>query len=134
MATNATNCYGISTTGPAGLDANPGTASFCRGERSGGIAITAGIAIGCTVATGTVNSLNKFLGTPGSIPRLQVITIPAGEFSHQCAQCGKTEADNATLEFRVTADGEEYCTLCRPRKSPSNLRLRSGSRRHAPCG
>jgi len=63
-AANATNCFGFSASGTAGLDANPGTASFCRGQRTGGIAISAGIAIGCTVVTGTVSSLNKFLGTP----------------------------------------------------------------------
>jgi hypothetical protein len=63
-ANNATNCFGTSGTGPAGIDANPGTASYCRGSRASGIAINAGIAIGCTVATGTVASANKFLGTP----------------------------------------------------------------------
>jgi len=63
-AANATNCFGFSTSGAAGIDANPGTASFCRGQRAGGTAISAGIAIGCTAVTGTVNSLNKFLGTP----------------------------------------------------------------------
>ena len=63
-AQNATNCFGQSSTGAAGLDANPGTASYCRGERNGGRAIDAGIAIGCTVVTGTVSSANKFLGTP----------------------------------------------------------------------
>ncbi len=41
---------------------------------------------------------------------------PAGSFFHKCAVCGKTELDDATLEFRVTSDGEEYCTVCRPKK------------------
>lgn len=35
---------------------------------------------------------------------------------HKCHACGKTEQDDHTLDFRVTADGEEYCTVCRPRK------------------
>jgi len=65
LAATATNCSGTTSTGPAGIDASPGTASYCRGSRgNGGTAISAEIAIGCTVATGTVNSANKFLGTP----------------------------------------------------------------------
>ena len=58
------NCEGTSTSGSFGLSAT-GTASSCRGQRNGGVAISAGIAIGCTVnGTGTVTSANKFLGTP----------------------------------------------------------------------
>lgn len=37
-------------------------------------------------------------------------------FFHKCQSCGKTETDDATLEFRVAADGEEYCSVCRPKK------------------
>lgn len=60
---NATNCYGESGSGPFGLYVQ-GTASFCRGRRTGGIAISAGIAVGCTVSAGTVQSAQKHLGTP----------------------------------------------------------------------
>ncbi len=61
---NATNCSGKSTSGTVGLQVT-GTASFCRGTRDGGTAVSASIAIGCTVSgTGTVTSANKFLGTP----------------------------------------------------------------------
>jgi len=35
---------------------------------------------------------------------------------HKCHQCGKTDMDDPHLDFRVTDDGEEYCTVCRPRK------------------
>jgi hypothetical protein len=42
---------------------------------------------------------------------------PQGTFFHKCANCGKTDLDDPKLEFRVTSDGEEYCTVCRPRKS-----------------
>lgn len=63
-AQTATNCAGNTTSGSIGLSAS-GTASSCRGRRDGGIAINAGIAIGCSVSgTGTINSANKFLGTP----------------------------------------------------------------------
>jgi hypothetical protein len=64
VAPVATNCFGTSTTGATGMTV-AGTASFCRGRRDGGFAISAGIAIGCTVSgTGTISSANKFLGTP----------------------------------------------------------------------
>ena len=60
----ATNSTGTSTTGSFGLQV-PGAASFCRGRRDGGVAISATIAIGCTVTgSGTITSANKFLGTP----------------------------------------------------------------------
>ena len=60
-ADNATNCTGTSTSGSSGMSVL-GTAHTCRGQRDGGIALTA---IGCTVnGTGTVSSANKFLGTP----------------------------------------------------------------------
>lgn len=32
------------------------------------------------------------------------------ETFHRCAVCGRTELDSSALEFRVGADGEEYCT------------------------
>lgn len=35
---------------------------------------------------------------------------------HKCHQCGKTDVDDPKLEFRVTDDGDEYCTICRPRR------------------
>ena len=49
--------------------------------------------------------------------RYEAAKIPSGSFFHQCAQCKKTELDDKTLDFRVTADGEEYCSICRPRKT-----------------
>lgn len=42
---------------------------------------------------------------------------PQGSFFHKCASCGKTDLDDPKLEFRVTSDGDEYCTVCRPRKN-----------------
>ena len=29
---------------------------------------------------------------------------------HRCSTCGRTEASHPELDFRVSADGEEYCT------------------------
>ncbi len=49
--------------------------------------------------------------------RYEAAQTPAGAFFHQCAECKKTELDDKALDFRVTADGEEYCSVCRPRKT-----------------
>jgi hypothetical protein len=35
--------------------------------------------------------------------------LPETESLHRCGTCGKTEHDDPDLEFRVAADGEEYC-------------------------
>ena len=65
VGNSAFNCEGFSTSGSFGLSSPLGTASSCRGKRDGGTAISAGIAIGCTVnGTGSVSSAQKFLGTP----------------------------------------------------------------------
>lgn len=39
--------------------------------------------------------------------------VSAEATMHECASCGKTEGDDADLVFRVAADGEEYCAVCR---------------------
>jgi hypothetical protein len=36
----------------------------------------------------------------------------SGEAFHTCGGCGKTDVAHPELEFRVAADGEEYCELC----------------------
>jgi hypothetical protein len=63
VAVNATNCVGTSETGTNGMNIS-GTASYCRATRSNGVAMTAGIAIGCTSGGGTITSAQKHLGTP----------------------------------------------------------------------
>lgn len=63
LADIVTNSLGTSSTGTAGIQAT-GTASFCRGSRASGTAISAPIAIGCTAASGTISSAQKHLGTP----------------------------------------------------------------------
>lgn len=37
----------------------------------------------------------------------------AAAFFHQCTVCQKTEVDDAKLEFRVNAEGDEVCSDCR---------------------
>jgi membrane associated rhomboid family serine protease len=39
------------------------------------------------------------------------------ETLHRCAQCGRTEASHPELDFRVSADGEEYCAEHLPPKA-----------------
>jgi len=41
--------------------------------------------------------------------------MSAKDAMHECATCGKTEHDDPDLVFRVAADGEEYCDVCRGR-------------------
>jgi hypothetical protein len=56
--------------------------------------------------------------------RFEAAKSPETVTFHKCLQCGKTELDDRHLDFRVTDDGEEYCTVCRPRAGgpqPSNL-------------
>lgn len=48
--------------------------------------------------------------------RFESAQSSSDSFFHKCATCSKTDADDATLEFRVTADGEEYCSICKPKK------------------
>jgi membrane associated rhomboid family serine protease len=47
--------------------------------------------------------------------RLGKILGDAPESLHRCAACGRTEASDPALEFRVTASGDEYCTDHLPR-------------------
>lgn len=35
--------------------------------------------------------------------------LPKSEAFHRCANCGRTEISDPGLEFRIGADGEEYC-------------------------
>ncbi|MCE9520648.1 MAG: rhomboid family intramembrane serine protease [Verrucomicrobia bacterium] len=48
--------------------------------------------------------------------RFESTQAPSGSYFHKCAICSKTEIDDTTLEFRVTADGEEYCSICKPKQ------------------
>ncbi|RYD50217.1 MAG: hypothetical protein EOP85_00005 [Verrucomicrobiaceae bacterium] len=62
---NVTNCYGISSNSSLGGGIfSPGTVSFSRGYCTGGTAISAFNAIGCSAVAGTVTATNKSLGTP----------------------------------------------------------------------
>jgi len=50
---------------------------------------------------------------PSLLSRRATEQAPAETF-HRCHTCGHTEASAPHLEFRVSADGEEYCTQHRP--------------------
>lgn len=41
--------------------------------------------------------------------RFQQAAAPVEEALHRCAVCGRTEATDPHLDFRVARDGEEYC-------------------------
>jgi hypothetical protein len=42
--------------------------------------------------------------------RFDAARVPAGESLHCCEACGITELTSPDAEFRVAADGREYCT------------------------
>ncbi|MEM7145703.1 MAG: hypothetical protein AAF591_11250 [Verrucomicrobiota bacterium] len=44
--------------------------------------------------------------------RFQAASEPETDSFHKCYACGVTENDDPNLEFRVAADGEEYCLPC----------------------
>jgi hypothetical protein len=50
--------------------------------------------------------------------KFEIAKRPDDETMHRCNVCGRTEASNPELDFRVSADGHEYCTAHLPaRKS-----------------
>jgi hypothetical protein len=42
---------------------------------------------------------------------------PASDTMHQCTVCHRTEISNPELDFRVSADGNEYCVEHLPSKA-----------------
>ncbi|MDX2082336.1 MAG: hypothetical protein SFU53_16245 [Terrimicrobiaceae bacterium] len=50
--------------------------------------------------------------------RFEARKVPAGESIHRCEVCGVTELLDPDADFRVAADGREYCTRHLPSKSP----------------
>jgi hypothetical protein len=48
--------------------------------------------------------------------RFDSAKAPEGAWIHRCHACGKTELDDPGLDFRVGADGEDYCNVCRAKK------------------
>jgi hypothetical protein len=48
--------------------------------------------------------------------RFDSAKAPEGSWLHKCSACGKTDIDDPKLDFRVGADGEDYCSACRPKK------------------
>ena len=47
--------------------------------------------------------------------RFESARLPANESLHRCEVCGITEHTSPDAEFRVAADGREYCTQHRPK-------------------
>jgi hypothetical protein len=50
--------------------------------------------------------------------RFDAAKAPEGTWIHRCHACGKTDLDDPKLDFRVGADGEDYCNVCREKKMP----------------
>lgn len=45
--------------------------------------------------------------------RFEEFSSSGAAYFHQCSVCKKTEVDDASLDFRVNADGDEICSACR---------------------
>jgi hypothetical protein len=45
--------------------------------------------------------------------RFETDQHPESTALHQCHGCGKTDADDPALDFRVGSDGHDYCNVCR---------------------
>jgi len=50
----------------------------------------------------------------GRRTRFEAAKLPADESLHRCTVCGATEHSNPDADFRVAADGREYCTTHLP--------------------
>jgi hypothetical protein len=46
--------------------------------------------------------------------KFEAAKIPDTDTLHKCEACGRTEVSNPELDFRVSADGHEYCTVHLP--------------------
>lgn len=53
--------------------------------------------------------------TAGRRARFESAAGDKGTPFFRCQRCGKTELDDPSLEFRVTAEGDEVCSACRGR-------------------
>ncbi len=51
----------------------------------------------------------------GRRARFKANSLPVADSFHQCAVCGRTDASNPELDFRVMEDGGEYCVDHLPR-------------------
>ncbi|MBL9132757.1 MAG: hypothetical protein JNG86_16235 [Verrucomicrobiaceae bacterium] len=66
-----------------------------------------------TFAPGLVRDMRQAAKVGERRTRYEAASRPAGEFFHQCSVCKKTEIDDARLDFRVLASGDEICHVCR---------------------
>lgn len=49
--------------------------------------------------------------------RYEAAQAPEGAWLHKCHSCGKTDLDDPKLDFRVGADDEDCCNICRAKKA-----------------
>lgn len=67
------------------------------------------VAFGASFITGRVHQMK----VSDRRARHQAAQMIESSYFHQCQMCKKTELDDRSLDFRVTADGDEICNLCR---------------------
>ena len=49
--------------------------------------------------------------------RFERSKLPETETFHRCGNCNITEVSHPDREFRIAANGEEYCSECKPAES-----------------
>lgn len=58
----------------------------------------------------TIHNLRHREATAKRRRKFESASLPVEASLHQCATCGRTEKSDPALDFRVSRDGNEYCT------------------------
>jgi hypothetical protein len=62
------------------------------------------------VAIPTLRGTSRVLESAQRKKRFHAATLNSAEAFHTCATCKRSDVSDPRLEFRIGADGEEYCT------------------------
>jgi membrane associated rhomboid family serine protease len=52
--------------------------------------------------------------------KFEAASLPEDSIMHRCAVCGRTDVTHPHLDFRVSADGNDYCVEHLPKKTPAS--------------
>jgi hypothetical protein len=75
------------------------------------------IPFACFVGPSWLGQARHTAEVAGRRRRFQSQQLPDDEAFHTCATCGVTEKKDPHAEFRIAADGREFCLKCLPGKS-----------------
>jgi len=74
------------------------------------------IPFACFVAPTWISQMKHRAGVEGRRRKFVGAQAPEDEAFHTCVTCGVTEQKDPQAEFRIAADGQEYCLKCLPGK------------------